>query len=301
MTSKVKDDIKAFFETGDRPSESQFIDLIDSYVDKNGPVGTWETLTSANANGFAFASARQGKVVAAGQARTFLGMTVYTTALASSVAVDSVRNTFTTTAQASSISTDAARGLAGVAIGNLVQLEDVGGNPGLPAVDGSQITNAPGRIVLGTPTATTSGTSHQYTSIPSGTKRITISFSEVSTNGASAFEVQLGTTSGYETSGYLGFGALISGSGINSVNISTGFPSRILVAAALLSGQCVLTLLNSTTNTWSCVFTLGRSDSTTSGGSFVVGSKVLAAELDRVRINSTDTFDSGVINIMYEG
>ncbi len=32
----------------------------------------------------------------------------------------------------------------GVAIGDLVQLEDVGGSPGLPAVDGSQLLNVPG-------------------------------------------------------------------------------------------------------------------------------------------------------------
>lgn len=31
----------------------------------------------------------------------------------------------------------------GTAVGNIVQLEDVGGNPGLPAVDGSQLTNLP--------------------------------------------------------------------------------------------------------------------------------------------------------------
>ena len=32
----------------------------------------------------------------------------------------------------------------GTAVGNVVQLYNVGGNPGLPAVDGSQLTNLPG-------------------------------------------------------------------------------------------------------------------------------------------------------------
>lgn len=111
MTSKSKDLIKAFFETGDRPSESQFIDLIDSYVDRSGPIGTIEALASAGSQGFAFTSAGSGKINNAANARTFLGMTVYTTAQVSAVAADSVRNTYTTTAQSSAIASEAVSAL----------------------------------------------------------------------------------------------------------------------------------------------------------------------------------------------
>lgn len=52
MTNKTKDQIKAFFTTGSKPNQSQFIDLIDSYVDKSGPVGTIETACSAGSTGF---------------------------------------------------------------------------------------------------------------------------------------------------------------------------------------------------------------------------------------------------------
>jgi hypothetical protein len=76
--------------------------MIDSYVDKSGPIGDIETIVSAGTQGFAFASAGDGKVKNASQALAFLGITVYTTALASGVATDALRNTFTTTAQASS-------------------------------------------------------------------------------------------------------------------------------------------------------------------------------------------------------
>jgi len=51
-----KTTIKSYFETGDRPTEAQFADLIDSYVDTSAgvltaPVITGGTITSANING----------------------------------------------------------------------------------------------------------------------------------------------------------------------------------------------------------------------------------------------------------
>jgi hypothetical protein len=57
MTAKSKDAIKAFFETGDKPTQSQFIDLIDSFVDKNGPVGSLETIASGLSTGFTYFTA----------------------------------------------------------------------------------------------------------------------------------------------------------------------------------------------------------------------------------------------------
>lgn len=82
MTSKTKDQIKAFFETGDAPTQAQFIDLIDSYVDASGPIGYLESAASANAQGFAFVSGRKCEVIGGAEALAFVGITVYTTALA---------------------------------------------------------------------------------------------------------------------------------------------------------------------------------------------------------------------------
>lgn len=101
MTSKTKTEIKAFFETGDKPSEAQFIDLIDSYIDKSGPLGTIETAASGGSQGFAFTSAMQGEVKSAGGAREFMGITVYTTALSQSAAVGLIATTAQATAAAS--------------------------------------------------------------------------------------------------------------------------------------------------------------------------------------------------------
>lgn len=93
MTSKSKDLIKAFFETGDKPTQSQFIDLIDSYVDKSGPLGVLETAVSGGSAGFIYASAADAKVINAATALTNLGATVYTTALTSAVAIGLVATT----------------------------------------------------------------------------------------------------------------------------------------------------------------------------------------------------------------
>lgn len=97
MTSKSKVDIKAFFQTGDSPTEAQFIDLIDSYVDKSGPIGVLETNVSAGSSGVVYASAGDADILSTSDALSRLGITVYTTALASAAFFN---NMVATTAQA---------------------------------------------------------------------------------------------------------------------------------------------------------------------------------------------------------
>lgn len=105
MTSKTKDEIKAFFQTGDKPTEAQFIDLTDSYVDKSGPIGQLETAASGAAAGIATfngATPNIGTITAYDVVRAAMGITVYTTALVTNV----IGNTVVTTAQASAIASD---------------------------------------------------------------------------------------------------------------------------------------------------------------------------------------------------
>lgn len=150
-----------------------------------------------------------------------------------------------------------------------------------------------GGLTLGTPQNSTSGTSIDFTSIPAGTKRITINFNGVSTNGTSIAMVQLGDSGGVETSGY-------SGSN-NGSNFSTGFQFGGAVASCVRYGTLVLTLINSANNTWACFGVIGRSDA--GNADYVGGVKSTSAVLDRVRITTvggTDTFDAGEINISYE-
>ena len=82
MTAKTKTEIKAFFETGDQPTQSQFVDLIDSYIDRNGPVGIWETGASAGSTGVPILAAGAASIASYAAVRSSMGVVVYTTALA---------------------------------------------------------------------------------------------------------------------------------------------------------------------------------------------------------------------------
>ena len=157
-------------------------------------------------------------------------------------------------------------------------------------------------ITSGTAVASTSGTSIDFTGIPSWAKRITVMFSGVSTNGTSIPLVQIGDSGGVENTGYLGTTSYFSGVGVASANNTTGFlisNGAGEAATAVRHGQIVIS--NLTGNTWVCSGSIGLSDTTRS--CVLSFSKALSATLDRVRIttvNGTDTFDAGTVNIMYE-
>lgn len=154
------------------------------------------------------------------------------------------------------------------------------------------------RIVSGT-TVNASGTSVDFTGIPSWAKKITVMFSGVSTNGTSALQVQLGTSSGVTTSGYTAT-ATIAQSTVTTASYTTGFGINTTGAAVTRDGHVVFTLL--TGNTWIGSGLLMGTNAAAMVS--LAGSIGLAATLDRVRItslNGTDTFDAGTINIIYEG
>lgn len=161
-----------------------------------------------------------------------------------------------------------------------------------------------GAITSGTAVASTSGTSIDFTGIPSWVKRITVMFNGVSTSGTSNLYLQIGTSSGPETSGYIsGIGSSTSAGVASYASATAAF---ILVgintAADTQNGAVVLT--NVSGNIWTEIGALNRASGGTSALVTSAGSKTLAAVLDRVRIttaNGTDTFDAGSINILYEG
>jgi hypothetical protein len=157
-------------------------------------------------------------------------------------------------------------------------------------------------IVSGTAVASTSGTSIDFTSLPTWVKRITVMFSGVSTSGTSPPQIQIGSGS-VTTSGYLGSNSIIGSASVTSVLFTSGFGIGVntsnWAAAMLVQGNIVLTL--QTGNTWVCSGSVGRSDSASIF--LTTGSLALGGALDRVRIttaNGTDTFDAGSINILYE-
>lgn len=156
------------------------------------------------------------------------------------------------------------------------------------------------RIVLSTAVASTSGTSIDFTGIPAWVKRITVMFQNVSLSATANILVQLGTGSTtYTTTGYTSISVACQGGG-NSVNSSTaGFVMLDGLAARVVSGHMVIT--NISGNNWISSHT-GKIDASTTP-IFGAGDISLGAVLTAVRITSTstDTFDAGSINILYEG
>jgi hypothetical protein len=150
-------------------------------------------------------------------------------------------------------------------------------------------------------TGTGAETVFDWTSIPSGVRRITIPFVAFSTNGTSNPIVQLGDSGGFETTGYVGSSSNITLSGVSTGNVSSGFRLQNSVVAAT-TFQGVLTLIRVTGNTWAVASVVGSSDTTATG---VVGAyKTLSAELDRIRVTTeggANTIDSGsIVNVLWE-
>ena len=153
-------------------------------------------------------------------------------------------------------------------------------------------------LISGTAVASTSGTAINFTDIPSWVKRVTVMFSGVSTSGTSNPLIQLGTSSGVTTSGYLAGG---NESGTTRVAYTTGFGIAALAAVNLLYGHMVITQI--TGNSWVSSHNMMLQQSGVYYPLTGAGTVTLSSALDRVRIttvNGTDTFDAGTINILYE-
>jgi len=152
---------------------------------------------------------------------------------------------------------------------------------------------------LATAVASTSGTSIDFTSIPSWVKRITVMFAGVSTSGTSQPIVQIGSGS-VQTTGYLSGSATVAGANQTGLASSTaGFVVFISNATATISGHMTITVLGSNIYVSSHAVKQLSTNISTGGGDVT-----LSGTLDRIRItttNGTDTFDAGSVNILYEG
>ena len=213
------------------------------------------------------------------------------------------RLVFSTTADGASSPTERLRiaqngawGLAGANYGSSGQVLTSNGSGSAPTWQTSS-----GGITRATDVASTSGTSIDFTSIPSGVKRITVMFNGVSTNGTSSLQIQVGAGS-------------VTTSGYSSVSSATGGGTDITPTAVVTSGMVIrnetgaggvlsgiIHLTNITGNTWVSSHTF--CDTGTARVGMGGGKIALSGTLDRVRIttiNGTDTFDAGSINILYE-
>jgi len=165
-----------------------------------------------------------------------------------------------------------------------------------PVITGASVSSMASSVITsGTSQASTSGTSIDFTGIPSWVKRITVMFNGVSTNGTSPVIVQLGTgaTPTYTTSGYQSF-VLYNG---GTTNITNGLTTIGIGASDTRWGSMILSTSGS--NSWTEI--VGNAVGTNGGAGG--GGITLGAALTAIRIttsNGTDAFDAGSINILYE-
>jgi hypothetical protein len=159
------------------------------------------------------------------------------------------------------------------------------------------------RLTMATAVATTSGTSIDFTGIPSWVKRITVILNGVSTNGTANIFLYLGDSGGFETSNYTVNSFLTTSAGGISATFPTGSPNAFVWfcgnAANANTGHWILT--NISGNIW-----IATHQGLSSITNYVAGAglKTLSDTLTQIRLttaNGTDTFDAGEVNIMYEG
>jgi hypothetical protein len=161
------------------------------------------------------------------------------------------------------------------------------------------------KIVRGTSVATTSGTSIDFTSIPSWVKRITMMYNGVSTNGTSLIQAQLGTSGGFVTSGYSSNFGFISST--NAAFGATAYTTGLYLCQVVANTDtfsAAVVLNNITGNVWTYSGTGSRAGTGNVGAFFYSAApQSLSGVLTQVRlttVNGTDTFDAGSVNILYE-
>jgi hypothetical protein len=161
-------------------------------------------------------------------------------------------------------------------------------------------TTIQGTIKSGTAVASTSGTSIDFTGIPSWVKRITVMFSGVSTNGTSNVQIQLGDSGGMETTGYVSTSSgMVNASNYTPQSSTAGYVIGHFNAADITSGHMLITKIDG--NSYVSSHTVKNDTNIVIYGG---GNKTLSDTLTQLRIttvNGTDTFDAGTINILYEG
>ncbi|MFN7881654.1 MAG: hypothetical protein ACK5PF_01370, partial [bacterium] len=122
------------------------------------------------------------------------------------------------------------------------------------------------RMVLLTAKPTTSGTSIDFLpadGVPSWAKKITVMLNEMSTNGTSPPQLQLGATtfltSGYRGSNSITINAAVAGSTLFTSGFGLGVSTGNWAASSVVQGAIVLQLMGS--NLWTCSGILGGSHS----------------------------------------
>ena len=148
--------------------------------------------------------------------------------------------------------------------------------------------------VVGLSTAAGQG-GFSYITIPAYATKITVAFSEMSLNGSNNIYAQLGTSSGYITSGYFSQSSNAEGS---KQTVTTGFDFYVTGVNHSYSGAMTIYKVNDTRYSYTYTATNGVSAVRVGGGTLTG----ISGTIDRLQLvtSGTNTFDSGVITIYAE-
>ena len=158
--------------------------------------------------------------------------------------------------------------------------------------------SAAGGATVGTPYATTSGTTFTIASgIPSTAKIIFISFNEISGDGVQNVCLRIGDSGGMETSGYKSTGAKIVTTTPTITADTIGFRVRTDTAINH-NGLATLVLGDSSANTW---FFSSITTGNTNQIEWSAGIKSLSGTLTQVGLHlaGAESYDNGSINVTY--
>jgi len=151
---------------------------------------------------------------------------------------------------------------------------------------------------------TASGTAVNFTGIPVGVKRVTVVLNNISTASTGVPTLRLGSSGGYENTGYAsGIGYISSSAVSGSTSATSGF-ELVNTGNAAFGFTGALVLYNTTGNVWVINGSVALGQTTYSSYiSFINGQKTTSSVLDRLQLTTTagtDTFDAGTVNVFYE-
>jgi len=160
---------------------------------------------------------------------------------------------------------------------------------------------AAGGITLGTPVATTSGTSFTFTGIPSSAKTIYVNFKDVYAGAAGSADwlyVQIGTSGGISTTGYDTRSVICQpGQSTQLSSVSNAFGAYTAFSNNGISGIFIINLENLSSNRWVSTCNM------VAAGNIMIstGFKTLSGTLTQLQIfvNNNYAFSQGEINISY--
>ena len=134
-----------------------------------------------------------------------------------------------------------------------------------------------------------------YITIPAYATKITVAISEMSLNGSNNVYAQLGTSSGYITSGY--FSQTTNGEG-SKQTITDGFSFYFSGASHSYSGAMTIYKVNDSRYSYTYTATNGINANRMGAGTLTG----ISGTIDRLQLDTsgTNTFDSGVITIYAE-